>query len=253
MKKLFLMVLAVLAVWLVSFPGQPMAATDAKKIDLKTVLPSSAISDIYYKYEKIHDEIKRGEFEKKADFEKRIAALSKKHEEMFFMEVPVRLEYDIDAEKFLFNVRGIVFSDSPLQITLHEIEKRLGDYEASNAFGVKKEISKFSRNTFEIVVVNIDRKSKFTKEYDFLLFVNYPPEKAKELKPHLKLVGEFIPSMKGKGEGFTHEDSSYHDKEPTLSFPYEIRGAKRTIYAKVKNFHAIHDETGEIIKSFPFK
>ena len=247
MKRIVLMmILAAIA-----FPVQLMAATGAKKIDLESVLPSSGVSDIYFKYEKFRDEMKRGEFEKKADFEKRVASLAKDKVDVFFIEITDVVAYDVDNEKFSGGA-GLVFSGDNLQIRLARIEKYLGSYEASNSFGVKKEISKISYNTFEIEALNINGKSKFIKDYSFTLFFNCPPEKAQVLKPHLKLVGEFIPSLRSKGDGFTYENSSYHDHDPTLSEPYEISGSQRTLYVKAKNFHFINGETGEIIKSFPF-
>ena len=254
MKKLLLAVVVVMAVGLVvgTFPSSSVAAPEPKKIDRATIIPSYDILHVYFKYEQLRDEMKRGEFEKKVDFDKRVEKLVKEKEEAIFIEIPGRLEYDVDKELFSFDTLGSVFPDSNLQVPLHEIV-RLGDgYEASNAFGVKATIEKKSKTTFDIEVVNINSRSKFVKSYNFIPSFKCPPEKAQQIKPRLRLIGEFTPTLKGK-DGFTLKDSYYHSHFPTLSEPYETKGARHTLFVRVKNFHFMHDTTGEVVKSFPYK
>jgi len=241
MRKVMLVLVAVAV--MAAMVGLAYAAEPYK------FLESQEIVNKYREIMIINDEMKRGEYEKKQEYENRIKAIQKDKVRPFSIEVANdRFQYDIDKEEFTFE--KFFWYDNRLKFELHNEVNNLGEYPGENTFGVKKIIRKEEKYIFGIISKDFKSSSKFIKKYEFTFKFKCKPDVAKKNKAALVLVAEFMPVTENYNGSFYYLTGGIDYHKPTITEPYDAKTIESFFYATVRKFLVVNKETGEVIYSF---
>lgn len=186
---------------------------------------------------------RKGKFEKTDDYQKRFNDYLKKYSSSIFINVSAKSEYDADNERVWFGIKEIEVNGIRTIITL-ENTKYIKSYLGQNAFGVKKEISKYKTIRYCIGqlyqnndgAIDIDNDLAFEKTTVYLNDIK--PKEAKILLPRLGLLYEL--------EKLSDEETNDEVETPTIDEPNEINYVSRILYVKIKALYVYNKITKDV-------
>jgi hypothetical protein len=171
------------------------------------------------------------------------------------------LSYDADSATLqvgLYGAKQIFYKDSigssprspiPLELdilTVRDVITSRGRYIASNAFGVKKEVTRTDSEQYGIAVEQgswpfSSEPSRILPKFSAVLPMSAAD--AQKIKPHLKLV-----AVCHLAEPYIYETVSAH--EPTIDSPSETSVGLHFLQVTVEQVWVLNGATGEVIQKF---
>ena len=197
-----------------------------------TQLPKTFYGDSVKKLaEKLNT--KKNEFESNADYNTRLEKLITPPDReyvLFCDEIPFKIEYDVDAQEFLFSRKSY-----DAHINVAKTSKEGKPYTGTNAFGASKKIRKIEVHEYQIN--DQDWKNDAGQAFKF----PYPANQASVLKSDLAaaLIIELAPH-RNFGKSYNTMASpfltySIYYAEPTFSNPIDYMNHAYIITSSIKN------------------
>ena len=190
--------------------------------------------------------LSKKEFEKTADYKKRLAAinLDRIYAFQFAAKQYFQITYNADTEMLEFNVDGLsIIEHKPKMLetirsflVLKTTNKKESSYIGSNAFGAKKVIRKYEANLYGLQVVK-------NSQSEYKMSLHMSPNEAKKYKDNLTVMIICRPFIKDDTLAFL--GSSY--AEPTFSAPIEVNDAVAGINVELLELWLYDLKSGKLL------
>lgn len=227
--------------------------------------------------------VKKDEYEKTADYKKRIAAFKKELPEKSLYGnvkfgstlalaltqngesgISVDCKYDADAEKFAINLRYGV--DYRIEDYMNGFKKYYGvsfsselvsseTYIGTNSFGVEKEIKKQRWESYGITYTDV---SELKIDYNSALYLrNVPANQARAIGENLSALCVFqLGCLEREENGATTPFivvTGGWSMKPTMDKPYDRFDSQRAVCATIPEFWLYNFKTGEVYAKYSLK
>lgn len=227
--------------------------------------------------------VKKDEYEKTADYKKRIAAFKKELPEKSLYGnvkfgsplalaltqngesgISVDCKYDADAEKFAVILRYGV--DYQIEDYMNGFEKYYGvsfsselvsseTYIGTNSFGVEKEIKKQRWESYGITYTDV---SELEIDYNSALYLrNVPANQARTIGENLSALCVFqLGCLEREENGATTPFivvTGGWSMKPTMDKPYDRFDSQRAVCATIPEFWLYNFKTGEVYAKYSLK
>lgn len=219
---------------------------DPSVIELPHGFKGHDIISIYKKLDKVIPS--KNEYETTKSYQEKLRSL--KNNDIYAFKIYALSDYNADKQILTVELKSELLFESPREGTsfiLHEEENSLGTYPATNAFGAKVSVGKYSNVYYGITLTNGNVFGK-KKEYKRIFKNDFKmaSEIAKQSRSGLNFL--LICKPDKRDNYFTYSRDNY--SEPSFSVPIERTKKWNYVYVKLLELWIFNEETGKVFKRF---
>jgi len=250
-------------------PNEAKIMRDKKKMDIQKMIaasigdklpPGYKGNNIKNIYERLQQKIPtKGQFEKTEEYEKRVQGVKINEVYAFSVEDELKIEYSPDNENLEVDIRLLhIQNDDDFTnylknkfISVKESSVKATSYVASNAFGAKTVVRKFSGIIYGVYAVNSLREDPYWVVPVFLnLDVGLKVAEAKKHMNSLKVLLIGVPRLYGDPLKFAFKGK--YLAKPTFDDPVEFSYGVRGLNVEIVEIWLYNFKTGNIVKKWEF-